>query len=132
MKKEVLTDKFIFSIPQGPRSQSRKSILVRTALLEHERNMQWKSLDTSKKDAEKTALKARCNQIMNILGIVDPKLEKHLRSIELQPIILFVRWIRCFFAREACLSSVYCIWDFLLADTNNQFANMDFLCLALI
>lgn len=43
-----------------------------------------------------------------------------------------VKWIRCFFAREGSISSVFCLWDYMFSNLDENFKNLDYLCLSLI
>ena len=75
----------------------------------------------------------RCNHIINSLLVkLEPDLVDHLSDIDLFPIILLLKWIRCFFAREASIPSVFCLWDYLFSHPSNRFLNIDYLCLAII
>ena len=119
-----------FTINLKDRSQST---VYNQLKIEFNRERTMKQLKNARRDAERTELKQRCNKIINQLLIkIDPNLVEHLRKVELQPVILLVKWIRCFFAREGSILSVFCMWDYLLSNTEDEFGNLDFLCLAII
>ncbi|KAF8821079.1 TBC domain-containing protein [Cardiosporidium cionae] len=51
-----------------------------------------------------------------VLQHVEPQLYQHLRSLNLEPQLYLLRWIRLLFSREFHLDDSISIWDALLAD----------------
>ena len=90
-------------------------------------------IQNQRAEARKTVLKKRCNYIINqLLSKIDPSLVNHFKKVDTQPIILLVKWIRCFFAREGSIPSVFCLWDYLFSIISDNFKNLDYLCMAVL
>ncbi|XP_952920.1 GTPase activator, putative [Theileria annulata] len=59
---------------------------------------------------------SRCNFIYNLLKECDNKLYMYLKSLDLEPHLFLIRWIRLLFSREFNINETLNLWDFLLSD----------------
>ncbi|GAM25547.1 hypothetical protein SAMD00019534_087220 [Acytostelium subglobosum LB1] len=57
----------------------------------------------------------KCQDINRLLRQKDPKLHEHLVSLDIEPQIFLLRWIRLLFGREFELEDVLTMWDSLFA-----------------
>lgn len=57
----------------------------------------------------------RINQ--SILKRLDPTLQSHLETLEINAQVFGIRWLRLLFGREFPLHSVLCLWDTIFADS---------------
>lgn len=63
---------------------------------------------------------------------VDPELEKHLRSLDIEPQMWGIRWIRLLFGREFGFSQMLSVWDCLFAADGHSLDIVDFVCVAML
>jgi TBC1 domain family protein 5 len=78
-------------------------------------------LELNQEDAQKTALKKRSNKIFNnYLREIDPDLYKHILGIDVQPEIIFLKFLRCLLSREFHISSLIYVWDFIFAGIDEK------------
>ncbi|KAK9464764.1 rab-GTPase-TBC domain-containing protein [Lipomyces arxii] len=68
----------------------------------------------------------------NYLRKIDPQLERHLRTLGIEPQIWGIRWIRLLFGREFEFSSLLSMWDCLFAADSHTLDLVDFVCIAML
>jgi hypothetical protein len=104
------------STEQTPSKLSeQRSALSEREQLQRERTKQL--LELSQEDNAKTALKRRSNYIFNVqLKEIDHELHRHVQEMDIQPELIFLRWLRCMASREFSLNSLLYVWDFIIAD----------------
>ncbi|KAJ1809295.1 hypothetical protein LPJ75_004413 [Coemansia sp. RSA 2598] len=65
-----------------------------------------------------TPLVAQCERMMQKLALVDTELAEHIRSLDIEPQLFGLRWLRLLFGREvSSLRSLMQLWDALLGDS---------------
>lgn len=81
-----------------------------------QRERKKKILELNHEDSQKTALKKRSNKIFNnYLKEIDSTLYYHIQEIDVQPELIFLKWLRCLLSREFTLQSLLLVWDYILS-----------------
>lgn len=78
---------------------------------------------------------AQANRLQNVLlRSIDPALHRHLSSLQIEPQLWALRWIRCLFGREFELADTLKLWDgiFSVFAQDHSFKIVDYVCLALL
>ena len=74
------------------------------------------------------------------LKTVNKRLHSHLKTNEVIPELHLTRWLRCVLSREFNIENCFLAWDYIFCGVHysnakadgNPFANLDFLCTAMI
>ncbi|KAG9303580.1 hypothetical protein G9A89_018476 [Geosiphon pyriformis] len=82
--------------------------------------------------AKLTPVVMKCNKIHEeYLKTVDPDLYNHLKTLEIEPQLYGIRWIRLLFGREFPLEQVLLLWDGMFAE-DPTLRIVDFMCVAMM
>ena len=72
-------------------------------------------------ERKKSAVMRRCNKIYhNFLKRVDTEVYKHLVSVNLDPELQLMRWLRCILSREFNIEVVLNLWDYIFVGIKNE------------
>ncbi|RKP37221.1 rab-GTPase-TBC domain-containing protein [Dimargaris cristalligena] len=79
-----------------------------------------------------TPILAKCNHIFySLLKRVDPSLFQHLESLEIEPQLYGIRWIRLLWGREFPFDDLVTLWTALFAHDPNLVA-VEWVCVAML
>ncbi|KAK9707603.1 hypothetical protein K7432_010064 [Basidiobolus ranarum] len=79
-----------------------------------------------------TPIVVKCNRIHHeLLKTYDPQLYAYLESLEIEPQLYGIRWLRLLFGREFPLKELLCLWDGIFAD-NSDLNLVDYVCIAML
>ncbi|KAJ2878621.1 hypothetical protein FB639_003326 [Coemansia asiatica] len=80
-----------------------------------------------------TPLVAQCQHILQKLALVDSELAEHIKSLDIEPQLFGLRWLRLLFGREiSSLHSLMQLWDALLSDRAGVLRLVDWVAVVLL
>lgn len=92
-------------------------------------------IDKSKFDDTPELVKKSHFIFHRILSKIEPELYDHIRCYELEPQLIFVRWLRCLFSREFSIFDTVMIWDAVFACYSigdKEFDLVNYICAAML
>ena len=93
--------------------------------------------DSQDKDKNKVNyLMKRCEDVFDLLKIVNNKLYFHFIDIKLDTAVIMQRWIKCIFTREFHPKDCSVIWDIIISNEimhpSGEFTYINYFCVAMI